>query len=67
MEQQDDKAGPDPRPPDVAPLAQRVAGERQPDADSTWGQGSATALEYLRRHNYRGRRGEAATDRPQSD
>jgi hypothetical protein len=69
MRQQDTTAGPDPRPPPDAAPPERACVQRPPDADadSTWGQGSATALEYLRRHDYRGRRGRAAPDRPRSE
>ena len=38
---------------------------RRPDDDDTWGIGSATALENLRRRNFRGRR--SSDDRPSSE
>lgn len=37
------------------------------DDDDTWGLGSATALESLRRRNFRGRRPSSSEERPSSE
>ncbi|WP_427911631.1 hypothetical protein ACPWT1_13175 [Ramlibacter sp. MMS24-I3-19] len=50
-------------PKDEAPAqAPRRAGD-----DDTWGLGSATALESLRRRNFRGRRPSSSEERPSSE
>jgi hypothetical protein len=36
----------------------------QRDTDSSWGMGSASALDSLRRQNYRGRRGQDDDEKP---
>jgi hypothetical protein len=38
----------------------------QRDEGSTWGLGSASALDSLRRQNYRGRRSQQGEDKPNS-
>ena len=40
---------------------------RRGDDDDTWGLGSATALESLRRRNFRGRRSVSNDERPKSE
>lgn len=40
---------------------------RRSDDDDTWGLGSATALESLRRRNFRGRRPASSEERPTSE
>lgn len=40
---------------------------RRRDDDDTWGLGSATALESLRRRNFRGRRPSTGEERPTSE
>jgi hypothetical protein len=37
------------------------------DDDDTWGLGSASALDYLRRRNFRGRRSPNGEDRPKGE
>ena len=37
------------------------------EADSTWGQGAATALENLRSRDYRGRRSKPVEERPAAE
>jgi len=49
---------------DKAPIAPQQE-PPQRDADSTWGVGSASALDSLRRQNYRGRRSQQ-DDKPSS-
>ena len=39
----------------------------QPGNDDTWGLGSASALDSLRRQNFRGRRSPNSEDRPTSE
>lgn len=39
----------------------------RPGDDDTWGLGSATALESLRRRNFRGRRPSTSEERPTSE
>lgn len=50
---------PEGEPPPQAP--------RRPGDDDTWGLGSATALESLRRRNFRGRRSSDGEERPTSE
>ncbi|MBA2963651.1 MULTISPECIES: hypothetical protein [Ramlibacter] len=62
--------------PQQPPSNQPDAGDKAPDApqqeppqrdaDSTWGLGSASALDSLRRQNYRGRRSQQGDDKPSS-
>lgn len=40
---------------------------RRSGDDDTWGLGSATALDTLRRRNFRGRRASSGEDRPASE
>ncbi|HEY1228334.1 MAG TPA: hypothetical protein VGF26_13545 [Ramlibacter sp.] len=47
---------------EVPPQAPRRTGD-----DDTWGLGSATALESLRRRNFRGRRPASTDERPSSE
>ena len=75
MDQQDQ--GPDKSkvPPDDKQPAQGLRrAEQQSANDSNWGLGSASALDNLRRHDYRARRSrvvetddEPSPDRPMSD
>jgi hypothetical protein len=54
-----------------SPNLQQQAQESRPskrDADSTWGIGSASALDSLRRQNFRGKRQSPASDtKPSSE
>jgi len=66
MEQQDNAASRDARPPGEASPPERSPEAREPNGDGTWGQGSATALESLRRQNFRGKREAVEGERPRS-
>ncbi len=67
MDQQDQGAA-DSR--ESTPNSQMQGDQPRPssrDADSTWGIGSASALDSLRRQNFRGKRQESKDGKPSSD
>ncbi|TFZ02253.1 hypothetical protein EZ313_13345 [Ramlibacter henchirensis] len=58
------------RGPDSSQGDEKEPGQREADAgDSTWGLGSASALENLRRHGFRARRSKSPDpeEKPRSD
>lgn len=68
MDQQD--RGPDAKAPEDKAPAQRKGAVEDCANDSNWGVGSASALDNLRRHDFRVRRSKPADlddDRPSSD
>jgi hypothetical protein len=47
-------------------VPQQESPQRAPDGDGGWGLGSASALDTLRRRNYRGRPNQHGEDKPTS-
>lgn len=68
QQQQEQAQGAPIDPEGTAPAeASRLEAPRRRGDDDTWGLGSATALETLRRRNFRGRRPSSTEDRPSSE